>query len=122
MSRNVSFCFSLVSQSGCKTTTYFFTHKKNLKFFFRFIYRNLTPFLLSISQITLRVLRGANVNRFFKSHKLFSNFFFKLSSESFFLACQYLIERFRCCGCKSRTFIRLNKTFLKLFLVYFLIN
>ncbi|WP_211516857.1 hypothetical protein, partial [Flavobacterium succinicans] len=74
-----------------------------------------------ISQGTSRVLRGAKVNNSFISHKLFLIFIFENFFSFVSIACQFLKERCRCCGCKSRPFFRLNKPFLKLFLIYFLI-
>ena len=133
MSRNVFFfilnCiyFSFyppfaVSQSGCKSSNSFFNWQENLKLFFENFYFHLNLIFLSIFQGTFRVLRGAKVSNIFISHKLFLIFFFENFSSFVSIACQYLNERCRCCGCKSRPFFRLNNTFLKLFLIYFLIQ
>ncbi|MBW4362638.1 hypothetical protein, partial [Flavobacterium taihuense] len=46
--------------------------------FENFIFRFLLVFL-AVFQGTLRILRGAKVNYFFKSHKLFEIFFLKIN-------------------------------------------
>jgi hypothetical protein len=106
--------------AGAKVEILFLTGKKKMKFFLRFLSR-LNHSLLSISQGTSRVLRGAKVNNSFISHKLFLIFIFENLFSLISIACQFLKERRRCCGCKSRPFFRLNKAFFKLFLIYFLI-
>ncbi|MEM0578653.1 hypothetical protein, partial [Flavobacterium polysaccharolyticum] len=46
-------------------------------------YSHLSLFLLSISQGTFRVLRGAKVSNVFISHKLFLIFFFQKSNPEY---------------------------------------
>jgi hypothetical protein len=121
MSTNVSyFLFSLVSQSGCKTKTSFcFSQekfKKNLKLFFRLFFLNF-PSSLSMN---FRVLRGANVKAFFKSHKLFLIFFLKKFSVSISFPASVSVNVFRCCGCKSSTFIYIYKPFFYIFSIFFI--
>ncbi|WP_415579540.1 hypothetical protein, partial [Flavobacterium succinicans] len=62
--------------AGAKVEILFLTGKKKMKFFLRFLSR-LNHSLLSISQGTSRVLRGAKVNNSFISHKLFLIFIFE---------------------------------------------
>ncbi|MDR6764698.1 hypothetical protein J2Y38_004932, partial [Flavobacterium sp. 2755] len=117
----VLFSFSLVSQSGCKTKTSFcFSQekfKKILKLFFRLLFINF-PSSLSMN---FRVLRGANVKAFFKSHKLFLIFFLKNFSVLISFPASLSVNLFRCCGCKSTQQFQLRKPFCKLFLIFFAI-
>ena len=65
-------------------------------------------------------LRGANVTSVFKSHKLFLNYFSKLS----FLLIRLLVSIsgnvYRCCGCKSSTFIYISKGFYYIISMFFI--
>ncbi len=116
----VFFLTSLVFQSGCKTKTSFcFSQekfKKNLKLFFRFLFLNFSSSL----SMNFRVLRGANVKAFFKSHKLFLIFFLKNFSVLISSLVSLSVNVFRCCGCKSRTFIYIYKPFFYIFSIFFI--
>ena len=94
MSTNVSsFLFSLVSQSGCKTKTFFCFSQEKFKKFWNFFFVSFSLFLLPISQGTFRVLRGANVTSVFHSHKLFTIFFWKFLFSLIIQTCQCFRER-----------------------------
>jgi hypothetical protein len=64
-------------------------------------------------------LRGANVTSVFKSHKLFLNYFSKLSSLLIRVPVSISMNACRCCGCKSSTFIYIYKAFTNVFLTFF---
>jgi hypothetical protein len=118
MSTNVFFCLSLVSQSGCKTKTFFCFSQEKFKKILKLFFRLFFLISLSISQGTFRVLRGANVKSIFKPHKLFLIFFLKKFSVSIFFLVSISVNVFRCCGCKSTQQFQLRKPFLKLFLIF----
>ncbi len=69
--------------------------------------------------MNFRVLRGANVKSIFKSHKLFRIFFLKISSLSILIPVSISMNVFRCCGCKSTTFIYIYKPFLYIISIFF---
>ena len=82
----ILFCVSLVSQSGCKTTTFILTGKYFLKFFLE----NFFSFFLHLSVFQVVsflseavVLRGAKVEMFFVIPNFFE-VFFKLNFCLFF--------------------------------------
>jgi hypothetical protein len=87
-----------------------------LKLFFRFLF---LIFSSSFSK-SFRVLRGANVKAFFKSHKLFSIFFLKKFSVLIVMLVSISVNAFRCCGCKSTTFIYIYKPFFYIFSIFFI--
>ena len=89
----VSFLFRLSLKAGAKVENLFLTGKCFLKFFFKEIFVSFSTSYLPIYQWTFRVLRGANVTSVFKSHKLFLNYFSKLSFLLIRLTCQYFCER-----------------------------
>jgi len=89
----VFFCFSLVSQSGCKTKTSFCFSQEKFKVFFGFFSIPISSLFLTSLSMNFRVLRGANVTSVFKSHKLFGIFFFFISKDLNSFSCQYFSER-----------------------------
>ncbi|WP_431241683.1 hypothetical protein ACQ9BO_17025 [Flavobacterium sp. P21] len=109
-------------KAGAKLKLLFVSRKKNLKnfeTFFRFHFL----ISLSISQGTFRVLRGANVERFFKTCKLFLNFF---SQESlpvwFLLPASISVNVFAVAGAKVAPFsscARLFSMFFRSFFYFF---
>ena len=121
MSTNVSFnLVSLVFQSGCKSRKLI----SNWQMFFEvFLKEILIPFstsYLPICQWTFPVLRGANVTSVFKSHKLFLNYFSKLSSLLIRLLVSISVNVYRCCGCKSTPFIYIYKGFYYIISIFFI--
>ncbi|MFH6944695.1 hypothetical protein, partial [Flavobacterium sp. FlaQc-50] len=79
---NVCFCVSLVSQSGCKTTSLFLTGKTFLKFFletFRFQFSS----FLNQSLNELACFAGCKGKQRFQISQAFLNLFFILFSQTF---------------------------------------
>ena len=113
------FFLRLCFKAGAKLKLLFVSRKKNLKkiwnFFFRLLFLNF-PSSLSMN---FRVLRGANVKAFFKSHKLFLIFFLKNFSVLISFPASVSVNVFRCCGCKSSHFIYIYKTFFYIFSIFF---
>ena len=112
MSTNVYFFFfRLFLKAGAKVENLFLTGKCFLKFFLKKFYFLFSFFSITNLSMSSNVLRGANVTSVFKSHKLFLNYFSKLSSLLIRLLVSISVNVYRCCGCKSNTSIYIYKTF-----------
>ena len=115
----VFFILRLCFKAGAKVENLFLNGKCFLKFFFRKIFILISSPNLPIYQWTFRVLRGANVTSVFKSHKLFGIFFWKYFSILIRLLVSISVNVYRCCGCKSTTFIYICKRFLSIISIFF---
>ena len=108
-------CFSKRVQNY----NFFFNLQEKFKVFLKLFFRLISFFFLPVCQGTFRVLRGANVISVFHSHKLFWIFFWKNFSNSILLPVSISVNVYRCCGCKSTTFIYICKPFYYIISIFF---
>jgi hypothetical protein len=106
-------------KAGAKLKLLFVSRKKNLKNFETFF----SSLFFSFSFQSLNELpcfAGCKCKKHFQISQAFSNLFFsKISSLSILMPVSISVNVFRCCGCKSTTFIYIYKPFLYIISIFF---
>jgi len=113
------FVFRLSLKAGAKLKLLFVSRKKKLKNFETFFSSPFPDFPSDIS-MNFPCFAGCKCKNLFLFLQAFPNLFFrKFLPFRFLFFCSISMSVFRCCGCKSTTFIYIRKPFVYIISMFF---